>query len=68
MQVLFWIHIQNKSMLLKASFSSTIQQGKDDLFNKLGAATTGYSVGKKLDPLLLTSQAIYKNIPDGPKI
>lgn len=37
-------------MLLKALFNSTIRQGKDGLSNKTGAATIGYSVGKKLDP------------------
>lgn len=37
-------------MLLKALFNSTIRQGKDGLFNKTGAATIGYSVGKKLGP------------------
>lgn len=41
-------------MLLKALFNSTIRQGKDGLSNKTGAATIGYSVGKKLDPPHLT--------------
>lgn len=53
-------------MLPKALFNSTIRQGKDGLFNKTGAATIGYSVGKKLGPP--TSHDIYKNIPDEPKI
>lgn len=43
-------HIQNKSVLIKASINSKKQQEKGSLLNKIGAATIGYSVGSRLDP------------------
>lgn len=48
--VIATLHIQNKSVLLKASFNYKKQQEKGSLLNKIGAATIGYSVGNKLDP------------------
>lgn len=43
-------HIQNKSVLIKASINSKKQQEKGSLLNKIGAAIIGYSVGSMLDP------------------